>query len=300
MGKAEQNSQTNSNFSPEDILSEIVLPPPLAPQIDNFTCRNYKDCAGQSGELSCQRLRDQTNLTVREAFNDEICDNNLSDNCVNTLLSNSDNNLQDNRTYMLGNNFYDNRNNNSPIISDQNLSENKVDILADNSLHYFPVICAHNLSANSDNSLHYLPDNRTVPDHQKSISSEYFPQKFRTKCEAEHSDAEPPTQITLEEIDSSNGLCSDFSLYNSFSSEHNSNREYHWDFEQSSCKISKSEQYSNTDKQNYYTSEQNSYTSEQNSYTSEQNSYTSEQNFYTSEQNSCQLSNISSVLYRQQ
>merc|ERR1711970_1601511 len=70
--KAEQNTRTNSNFSPEDILSEIVLPPPLAPQIDNFTCRTYKDCAGQSGELICQRLRDQTNLTVREAFNDEI------------------------------------------------------------------------------------------------------------------------------------------------------------------------------------------------------------------------------------
>jgi len=232
-------------FSPEDILSEIVLPPPLVPHIDNFTCRNFKDWSEPVGEIIPERFREPRILTVTEALNDKICINNLS------------------------------------------------------------------------------PANRTLTD-QKSISScEFFPSNLRTKFV---SDGIPPTEITLEEIDYNNGFCTDYSLYNSFNSEHSTSEHNSYKISNSehnshknlniihnSCKISNSEHnsynISNCEHMSYKipSIEHNSYkisSSEHKSYkmsSIEHNSYKmSSIEDITSEHISYKLNNIINVLDRQQ
>merc|ERR1712130_54742 len=243
--KIEAQAPKKSNFSPEDILSEIVLPPPLIPHMENFTCRNYKDWSEEGGQIISERFREQRNLTFGDAFNDKICDNNLSGNCVNNNLVN---NLLDNSSQALlsnrDNNFYDNK-----------------------------------------------------------------LQNFEAKVVC---DAEPPTDITLEEIDSSNGLCADFSLYNSFISDHRTGSDKFAKTEQNSSrnyeKISQSERYSQNNmlinEQNYFMSCEQNFSN--NSLRSEQTCLEkprSEQNSYRlapSEQNSFKLPTMMGVSYRQQ
>merc|ERR1712126_75077 len=285
--KIEAQTPKKSNFSPEDILSEIVLPPPLIPHMENFTCRNYKDWSEEGGQIISERFREQRNLTVGDAFNDKVCDNNLSGNCVNNNLVN---NLLDNSSQALlsnrDNNFYDNKL--------QNSSDNIVHIFTDNNVH--------NISDNK------LLDNRTFSD-QKS-GEKYFLQNFEAKVVC---DAEPPTDITLEEIDSSNGLCADFSLYNSFISDHRTGSDKFAKTEQNSSrnyeKISQSEHYSQNNmlinEQNYFMSYEQNFSN--NSLRSEQTCLlekpSSEQNSYRlapSEQNSFKLPTMMGVSYRQQ
>merc|ERR1711892_746379 len=144
-------------------------------------------------------------------------------------------------------------------------------------------ICINNLS----------PANRTLTD-QKSISScEFFPSNLRTKFV---SDGIPPTEITLEEIDYNNGFCTDYSLYNSFNSEHSTG-------EHNSYKISNCEHMS----YKIPSIEHNSYkisSSEHKSYkmsSIEHNSYKmSSIEDITSEHISYKLNNIINVLDRQQ
>merc|ERR1711970_1334914 len=241
--KIEPTARKNSNFSPEDILSEIVLPPPLAPHMENFTCRNSKDWREDGEQVIAERFREPRGLTVTDAFNDKFCDNNLTDNCANKSPVNTAHHCPDNSYHNLLNNresFYDNRL--------QNLSDNIVHNFADNSVLDF-----------ADNGAHKLLDNRTFSGRK---SLEYFSQNFRAK---DGSDAEPPTDITLEEIDSSNGLCADYSLYNSFTTEQNSDN--FATSEQKSDRISPSEQnFSNISEQYKPSAEQYSYRSEQNNF----------------------------------
>jgi len=268
--KIEPTARKNSNFSPEDILSEIVLPPPLAPHMENFTCRNYKEWSEHGAQVMAGRFREPRGLTVTDAFNDKICDNNLTDNCANHSSVNTAHHCPDNSYHNLLNNrepnFYDNRL--------QNLSDNIVHNFTDNSVLDF-----------ADSGAHKLLDNRTFAD-QKSL--EYFSQNFRVKV---GSDAEPPTDITLEEIDSSNGLCADYSLYNSFTTEQNSDN--FATSEQKSDRISPSEQNLLTNEQNYYMNCERNFSN-----ISEQYIPSAEQNSYRSEQKNFKLNNILS--YRQQ
>merc|ERR1712050_760940 len=276
--KIEPQAPKKSNFSPEDILSEIVLPPPLVPHMENFTCRNYKDWSEEGGQIISERFREQRNLTVGGAFNDKICDNSLSGNCVNNNLVN---NLLDK--------------------SSQALLSNRDNNFYDNNLHNFTDNNVHNISDNK------LRDNRTFSD-QKS-GEKYFLQNFEAKVVC---DAEPPTDITLEEIDSSNGLCADFSLYNSFISDHRTGSDKFAKTEQNSSrnyeKISQSERYSQNNmlinEQNYFMSCEQNFSN--NSLRSEQTCLEkprSEQNSYRlapSEQNSFKLPTMMGVSYRQQ
>jgi len=268
--KIEPKPRKNSNFSPEDILSEIVLPPPLVPHMENFTCKSYKDWSEHGEQVMAERFREPRGLTVTDAFNDKICDNNLTESCVNNSPVNSAHHCTDNSYHNLLNNrqtnFYDNRL--------QNLSDNIVHNFPDKSVLDF-----------ADNGAHKLLDNRTFAD-QKSLR--YFSQNFRAKV---RSDAEPPADITLEEIDSSNGLCADFSLYNSFTTEQSSDNCAI--SEQESNRISQSEQNMLTNEHNFYMNcEQNfSNISEQYKPSDDQNSYRSEQN---------KLTNMISLSYRQQ
>ena len=57
ISKCLPNVQNPPSYSPEDILSEIVLPPPLLPQLEQFTCRGFN---------KPMRFGDQQILTVSE------------------------------------------------------------------------------------------------------------------------------------------------------------------------------------------------------------------------------------------
>merc|ERR1712241_929443 len=205
----------------------------------------------------------------------------VNNNLVNNLLDNSSQALLSNRD----NNFYDNKLQNS----------------SDNNVHNFTDNNVHNILDNK------LLGNRTFSD-QKS-GEKYVLQNFGAKVVC---DTEPPTDITLEEIDSSNGLCADFSLYNSFISDHRTGSDKFAKTEQNSSsnyeKISQSERYSQNNmlinEQNYFLSCEQNFSN--NSLRSEQTCLekpSSEQNSYRlapSEQNSFKLPTMMGVSYRQQ
>ena len=137
--KGVSNSETPSKYSPEDILSEIVLPPPLLPQLDHFTYRNLTNCIEPASDLLVEGFDVEKNFTTNDTFSD--------------------------KGYISG---FNSSNRTSVKYKHRPLS--KCDFISD------------------DSRTHFLGPG----------------------------DAEPPADITLEEIDSNSGLFSDYSLYNSF------------------------------------------------------------------------------------